>query len=135
MIGNSILYIKKVVENFLVGAMRQESAISYFRKAPRKAVITGGDRPDIALAAIETDTSALILTGNLFPDVRVLAKAKERGVPVILVPYDTYLTVQKVQEVSGKIKKGDTKRISLAKEIVKKHVDYKGLLKHIGFKI
>lgn len=127
--------LSNIVENFLVGAMRQESAISYFRRAPRKAVITGGDRPDMALAAMETDTSAIILTGNLYPDVRVLAKAKEKGIPVILVPYDTYSTVHKVQEVSGKIKAGDTKRINLAKELVTKYVDFKGLLTHIGVEI
>ncbi|MEM2876305.1 MAG: DRTGG domain-containing protein [Candidatus Bathyarchaeia archaeon] len=127
--------LSNVVENFLVGAMRQESAISYFRRAPRKAMITGGDRPDLALAAMETDTSAIILTGNIFPDVHVLAKAKEKGIPVILVPYDTYSTVQKIHEVSGKIKAGDVKRINLAKELVTKYVDYKGLLTHVGIDI
>ena len=126
--------LSNMVEGFLVGAMRPESAISYFRRYPRKAVITGGDRPDIALAAMETDTSAIILTGNLYPEVRVLAKAKERGIPIILVSYDTYTTVQKVQEISGKIKAGDTKRINLAKELVKEHVDFKGLLSYMGLK-
>ncbi|MCD6530271.1 hypothetical protein J7L06_08330, partial [Candidatus Bathyarchaeota archaeon] len=126
--------LSNVVEGFLIGAMRPESAISYFRRYPRKAVITGGDRPDIALAAMETDTSAIILTGNLHPRVRVLAKAKEKGIPIVLVSYDTYTTVQKVQEISGKIKAGDTKRINLAKELVKKHVDFQGLLSYIGLR-
>ena len=126
--------LSNVVEGFLIGAMRPESAISYFRRYPRKAVITGGDRPDIALAAMETDTSAIILTGNLHPRVRVLAKAKEKGIPIVLVSYDTYTTVQKVQEISGKIKAGDTKRINLAKELVKEHVDFKGLLSYMGLK-
>ena len=37
----------------LVGAMSVESALSYFRRKPNKAVITGGDRADIQLAALE----------------------------------------------------------------------------------
>ena len=48
--------LSNLVERYLVGAMTQDAAIHYFRSAPRKAVITGGDRPDIALAALETDT-------------------------------------------------------------------------------
>ena len=112
--------------------MTQDSAIHYFRRAPRKAVITGGDRPDLALAALETDTSALILTGNLYPDVRVLARAEEKGVPVILVPYDTYTTVGKVKDVTGKIRIGDKKRINEAKRLVSKHVNWKGLFSCLG---
>jgi hypothetical protein len=125
----------KLVESYLVGAMTQESAIRYFRRAMRKAVITGGDRPDIALAALETDTSALILTGDLFPDARVCSSAKEKGTPIILVSYDTYTTIEKVRGVSGRIKVGDEKRISIAKELVSEHVDWRGLLKNLGLKL
>jgi len=121
-----------LVEHYLVGAMTQDSAIRYFRRAPRKAVITGGDRPDIALAALETDTSAIILTGDLYPNVRVLARAEEKGVPILLVPYDTYTTVERVRDITGKIRVGDEKRINLAKELVSEHVDWRGLLSYLG---
>jgi len=120
-----------VVENYLVGAMSPESAIKYFRTTPRKAVITGGDRPDICLAALETDTAAIILTGNLRPDIQVLVKADEKGVPVLLVPYDTFTTVEKLDDVTGKIRVGDSKRIGLARDLVADYVDWRGLLAHI----
>ena len=58
---------QELIENFSIGAMNVEQALTYFRRIPRKAVITGGDRADIQLAALETDTVALVLTGNLFP--------------------------------------------------------------------
>lgn len=116
------------VEHYLVGAMTQESAIRYFRRAPRKAVITGGDRPDVALAALETDTSVIILTGNLHPSVRVLAKAEEKGVPILLVSYDTYTTVDKVRDITGKIGVSDRKRINEAKRLVSEYVNWEGLL-------
>lgn len=120
--------LDRLVERFLVGAMTPESALSYFRRATNKAVITGGDRSDIALAALETDTSLLILTGNLYPSVRVLAKADEKEVPVLLVPYDTFTTIEKVSQISGKIKPGDSKRIELAREMVAKNVSWKRLI-------
>jgi BioD-like phosphotransacetylase family protein len=40
----------------MVGAMSAENALSYFRRKAHKVVITGGDRPDIQLAALETST-------------------------------------------------------------------------------
>jgi BioD-like phosphotransacetylase family protein len=56
-----------VVENLTVGAMTAEAALRRMRKQRNKAVITGGDRTDIQLAALETSTSCLVLTGNLEP--------------------------------------------------------------------
>jgi BioD-like phosphotransacetylase family protein len=120
-----------IVERYLIGAMTPDAALRYFRASPRKAVITGGDRPDICLAALETDTSLLLLTGNIHPNHVILNKAQERGVPVLLVPYDTYTTVNKLQDMAGKIKYGDKRRIKLAKQLVTEHVDWRGLLKFL----
>ena len=135
-IGGEIIAGKEnldnLVEDFLIGAMTPESALTYFRRSVNKAVITGGDRSDIQLAALQTNTSALILTGNLYPDVRVLARAEHQGVPVLLVPYDTYTTVSKTNEVSGRIKYSDEKKIKLAKRVVEEHVKWKEVLKSLA---
>jgi uncharacterized protein len=122
------------VERYLVGAMTQDSAIRYFRSAPRKAVITGGDRPDIALAALETDTSVLILTGNFYPDVRVKAKAEGMGVPIILVSHDTYNTIEIVRAITGKIRVDDNKRIKEAERLVSEYLKWDQLLSHLKIK-
>jgi len=120
--------LENLVEDFLVGAMTPESALSYFRRSLRKAVITGGDRTDIQLAALQTDVSALVLTGNYYPDIRVLSRADELGVPVLLVPGDTYSTVTEIATLTGRIKPTDTKKIQLARDIVKDHVDWQRIL-------
>jgi len=135
-IGAKILAGEKnldnLVEDFLIGAMTPESALTYFRRSVNKAVITGGDRSDIQLAALETNTSALILTGNLYPDARVLVRAEHQGVPVLLVPYDTYAAVSKTEEVTGRIKYSDEKKIRLAKKMVEEHVKWKNVLKFLA---
>lgn len=117
-----------LVEDSVVGAMTIESALSYLRRAANKAVITGGDRADIALAALETDTSVLILTGGLYPDVKVIAKAKEKGVPVIMVHYDTFTTIERMTEVSSRIKADDESSIKVALENIERFVDWQAIL-------
>jgi len=124
--------LDNLIEEFLVGAMTPESALTYFRRSLRKGVITGGDRTDIQLSALQTDTSALILTGNFYPDVRVIARAEELGVPVLLVPYDTYSTVRKIGSVTGRIASSDTKKIELAKKLVNDYVDWQRILRYLG---
>ena len=113
------------VETVLVGAMTPESALRYFQKAKNEMIITGGDRTDIIIAALKAGASALILTGNLYPNVKILLQADELSVPVILIPYDTYTTLQLVQKIVGRINPKDKKRINRMKELVKENVDWK----------
>lgn len=135
MLGGEILsgeeHLDRLVEDVLVGAMTIESALGYLRRAPNKAVITGGDRADIALAALETSTSALILTGGLYPDVKVIARAGERGVPVLLVHYDTYTTLERCADISRRIRPEDRRCIEMALENVEKYVNWEAIIKSL----
>lgn len=119
----------RIVEDVIIGAMSMESAMGYLRRAANKAVITGGDRSDVALAALETNSSALILTGGLYPDVKVVAKAEDKGIPVILVHYDTYTTIEKTSNIARKIRVNDDKAIRTAIQNIEKHVDWRNVLK------
>lgn len=120
--------LDRVVEDVLVGAMNLEGALRYMRRSPNKAVILGGDRSDLALAALETSTSVLILTGGLYPDVRVLGRAAEQGVPVLLVGLDTYTTIEKLHAVTRRIRPEDSRAIDLARQNVQQYVDWRRIL-------
>ncbi len=95
------------VETFMVGAMGQDKALRFFRRKNHKAVITGGDRADVQLAALETDTRCIILTGNLPPSSLVLSRAEELGVPMVLVGMDTLSAVEKMEALLGRIRLHD----------------------------
>ncbi len=108
--------LDELVENFVVGAMSVEKALRYFRRTPRKCVITGGDRSDVQLAALETPTRCLILTGDLRPSHTVLARAQELRVPVLLVRTDTLTTISTIDELLGKLRVREPKKIQHATE-------------------
>jgi uncharacterized protein len=95
-------HVGKLVEHMMVGAMSVEAALTYFQRKPNKAVITGGDRADIQLAALETSTRCLILTGNLYPSPAVLNRADEVGVPVLLADMDTMKAIEIVEGYLGR---------------------------------
>ncbi|MCL6612085.1 MAG: phosphotransacetylase family protein [Peptococcaceae bacterium] len=134
-LGGEILAGRKrlhlLVEDIMVGAMTLEGAIRYLRRSTDKAVVLGGDRADLALAALETSTSALILTGGLYPDVKVLARAEEKGVPVILVHYDTYTTVEKLSKVTRHITPGDQAGIRITLENIEEYCDWRAILEEL----
>jgi len=124
--------MERPVENVLVGAMTYESALPYFRKARNKAVITGGDRVDIVLAALETDTSVIVLTGDMRPSSKIMDAATSRNVGVCVVPADTYTAVTQLEAITGRIKPGDTKRAGLAKKAVESYVNWRALAEVAG---
>lgn len=125
-------WLDKEIENLLVGAMTPDSAMKYFKITPSKAVITGGDRTDIILAALKTDTTALILTGNIYPEEIVLSEAEKNKVSVLLCPYDTYTTVRKIESYRFTVRYMNMKRLSrLATELEKK-IDLPSVLEELG---
>jgi len=117
----------ELVEHLMVGAMGVDSALTYFRRKPNKAVITGGDRPDIQLAALETSTKCLILTGNLHPSPIIVGRAAEVGVPMILVKQDTLAAVEVIERYFGKTSIHQAKKIERFEQMLEDRFDFERL--------
>jgi hypothetical protein len=117
--------LDRVVENIVIGAMTAETALPLMRRIPRKCLITGGDRSDLQLAALSTDTSALVLTGGLHPSSQVVSEAHEKGVPVIVVSADTYAVTERFDRLQARINPEDKDMVGRVKELVRKNVDLK----------
>lgn len=124
--------LDEFVESFSIGAMDVDSALKYFRRTPNKAVITGAHRSDIQLAALETSTKCVILTGGMHTNDVILGKAKLAGVPFISVHDDTFSTVQKIEAVLGKIRIREQKKVKKTREIIEKEFDFSRLLRTLN---
>ena len=120
-----------LVEALMVGAMTADAALSRFRKQANKAVITGGDRSDIQLAALETSTACLILTGNLHPSPLVIKQAEDLGVAIFRVPTSTMETVEKIERIFGKTRMGQQTKLSKFENLVHQNVDIENLFNSI----
>ncbi len=114
---------ESLVEALMVGAMTESSAIRRFRKQQNKAVITGGDRTDIQLAAMETSTTCLILTGNLHPNNLIIKQAEKMRVPILLVPGNTMETVETLDWIFGKTRLGQKEKLDKFINYVKENLD------------
>ena len=124
-----------LVENLTVGAMTADAALSRFRRSSNKAVITGGDRTDIQLAALETSTTCLILTGNLRPSPLVIKQAEEFGIAVLLVRTNTMETIEQIEKFFGKTRLGQTTKLKQFQTLMDTHLDKERLYQSIGLKI
>jgi uncharacterized protein len=120
--------LNELVETFTLGAMTGDAAFRFFQRKAHKAVITGGDRSDVIMAALRTSTTCIVLTGNLRPAVRVLSAAADQGVPLILVKDDTLSTTGKVERAIGHVRLSSPKQIARLRESMP---EYEGTVKLI----
>jgi len=117
-------HLDVLAEHFSIGAMNAEAALRFFQRIPNKAVITGGDRADIQLAALQTSTRCLILTGDLYPNERILTQAEEQGVPVILASQDTSVAAEVCEKLHGHMSLQSERKIARVEELIDQCLDW-----------
>jgi len=115
--------LKKVIKNIVIGAWSANIFLQnpLFKKE-NKLVITGGDRTDMILAALEGDTSGIILTNNILPPSNIISKASEKNIPLLMVFSDTYQTAKQIESLEPLLTREDAEKVDLLKELVQKHV-------------
>ncbi len=117
-----------MVESLSIGAMNVNSALEYFRRGNNMAVVTGGDRADIQLAALETSTQCLILTGHLAPQPFIVSRAEDLEIPILSVDLDTLTTVEIIDRAFGQVRLQEPIKINCARELFGNHCEIDRLM-------
>ncbi len=123
-----------LVENLMLGAMCLDSGPEYFGRKNNKAAVVRGERPDMRLAALETSTRCLVLSGNTAPPITtVLHKAESKGVPIILARGDTIATVTGIEDALGKTRFNQERKLPRLAEIMEQHFNFQAVAKGLGW--
>ena len=117
-----------LVETLSIGAMNVNSAMEFFRRRRNMAVVTGADRTDIQLAALEASTQCLILTGAGEPLPQLVSRAEELEVPLLKVEHDTLTTVGVIENAFGHVRLHESVKATYAFRLVEEHCDFEPLL-------
>lgn len=116
----------ELVENFLLGAMTPDSGTEYFGRKSRKAAVIRQNRPDMQLAALETQTNCLVLAGSSEPPIyNVRAKAEKKGVPIIVTESGIEDIVKNIESSLLKTRLNQEKKLAKLGEIIKQNLDMK----------
>ena len=122
-----------LVETLSIGAMGVNSAMEFFRRRRNMAVVTGADRTDIQLAALEASTQCLILTGLGEPLSQLIHRAEELEVPILKVELDTLASVEIIEQAFGHVRIHESIKASYAVQLVQEHVNLQNILETIDF--
>jgi BioD-like phosphotransacetylase family protein len=119
----------ELVENYMLGAMIVDSGLDYFGRKSNKAAIIRLDRPDMQLAALETQTRCLVLSGDgQAPVYNVLQKAETRGIPIISTETSTEDIVACIEEALTQVRLEQEKKLPILAEMVQQNLDVKALV-------
>jgi len=124
--------LELMVETLSIGAMNVNSAMEFFRRRRNMAVVTGADRTDIQLAALEASTQCLILTGAGEPLPQLINRAEELEVPLLKVDHDTLATVEVIEQAFGHVRLHEAVKATYAFRLVEEHCDLARLFGVLG---
>ncbi len=117
------------IKHVFVGAMSGDAAVRLpLFKKENKLAITSGDRSDMIIAALESNTSGIVLTNNVIPAQNIVTLASEKNIPLLLVPFDTFSAAKQVDDMTPLLTKDDSHRIDLLQKLISQHVDFKEML-------
>jgi BioD-like phosphotransacetylase family protein len=121
--------LSRRVKNIFIGAMSGNVAVQkpLFKKED-KLIITGGDRSDMILAALNHNATGIILTNNILPPSNIISKAEESGTPMLLVTPDTFQVARQIDRMEPLLTKEATDKVDLLKNMVKANVNIDALL-------
>lgn len=122
----------ELVESLMLGAMAVDPAPQYFSRQANKAVIVSGERPDMQLAALETSTRCLVLSGNTAPTPAVLYRAEAQKVPIILAREDVVTIVTKIEDALANTKFNQEKKLPRLTEIMEHHFNFQAVYHSLG---
>ena len=120
-----------LVETLSIGAMNVNAAMEFFRRRRNMAVVTGADRTDIQLAALEASTQCLILTGIGEPLPQLINRAEELEVPLLKVEHDTLTTVEVIEQAFGHVRLHEGVKATYAIRLVEEHCRFGPLLERL----
>jgi BioD-like phosphotransacetylase family protein len=92
----------------------------------------GGDRTDIQLVAVENGVKGLILSGNLYPNDIITARAEAKGVPIIVLRDDTYTVANNVEAMVGRFSLQSREKIDHGIKLVEKAFDFEKLYNRLN---
>ncbi|MDP2953733.1 MAG: DRTGG domain-containing protein [Chloroflexota bacterium] len=122
----------ELVQSLMIGANTPDPGLDYYKLKENKAVITRCDRGDQQMAALETSTRCLVLTGGGKPFSVILTRAREKGVPIMVVTGGTIDTATQMEGLLGQARFHQRGKVSRLKALLDQHLNWDGLFQPLG---
>jgi BioD-like phosphotransacetylase family protein len=120
--------LNKIIENYLIGGFILDWGPEYFSSKENVALIVRGDRPDLQLSAIQSETIAVIIaTTNITPVEYVIHEAKRLKIPILIIEENTEEAIEKLSDSIDSFKFDHNDKILHSNQILNKNLNFDSL--------
>jgi BioD-like phosphotransacetylase family protein len=123
---------EELVENLMLGAMTVDTGPLYYGLKDNKAVLLRSERSDMQLAALQTSTRCLVLSGKRELLPQVMNEAESKAVPVIQTDDDVAAVISSIEDALSRNRFNQTKKLPRLTELMEQHFDFEVLYKGLG---
>lgn len=128
---------RRRISRVVIGTASSRHAQMYFE--PGTLIITAGDRDDLIMAILsafqtgkEAPIAGVVLTHEFAVDPGLLELMKERQVPFMSVPYDSYTVASKINQMTVKTEVGDLEKIDMIQGMIRQNVNIEKIIQSAG---
>jgi BioD-like phosphotransacetylase family protein len=120
------------IHKVIIGAMAAKGLVEHLDDSV--LIITPGDREDIILSAIASDSigtestiAGIIITRNILPHPRLMEMIAKTSIPVVICSEDSYKVASKVNNMTVKTQPSDQDKIPIIKDLITKNIDLEAI--------
>jgi len=114
----------ELVEGIMLGALCVDPGPMYFGRKANKVAVLRDERPDMQMAALETSTRALVISGSTAPIPSVLTRAQAKGVPIITTGEDVVAIATSIEEALGTTRFNQENKLPRLAEIMEQNFNF-----------
>ncbi|MHB8577295.1 MAG: DRTGG domain-containing protein [Dehalococcoidia bacterium] len=113
----------QVIEQLLISPITTDPGQPYFSRRGDKAVIVRSDKTDQQLAAMQSNTDCLILTGGLQPSPYTLDRAANEEIALLLTRGDTRATIGRLESIYASSRFSSERKLERMAELLQDRLD------------
>lgn len=121
-----------LVENLMLGALALDHGPLYFGRKDNKAVVLKKERPDMQMAAMQTSTACLVLTGEGKLNANVLGLAEDKNIPIITTGSDSTAVAEGLEDTMAGVRFHQASKLARMTELLEQNLDVPALVNSIG---
>ncbi len=117
----------ELADNVMLGAMCVDAGPLYFGRQANKVAVLRSERADMQLAALETPTTCLVLSGGREPVHQVRHRAEDRGVPIIVAAESVPRIVASIETALANARFNQEQKVPRISRLLAEHFDFAAL--------
>ena len=113
----------------MLGALTADTGPLYYERKAKKVAILRSERSDMQLAALQTPTRCLVLSGSRPPLPQIMSQAEDKQVPIIQTEEDIATIVSNIENALANNRFNQENKLPILTGLIEQYFNFPALYK------